>query len=1014
MSEPRLITPLLAGHLMGDPISEHHGVRCCPAIAEESGERFIVKIISIPASQVQVDAMLLTGACHSHEDALAYFKSLADDTVREAELLKDLSRLEGFISYEGWQTEPMDDGIGYDVYLIGSYRRTLERQMRREPLTHLAAVNLGLDLCAALSVCRRKGYLYVDLKPGNIFVTGHNEYRICDLGFIRISSLKYASLPDKYRSAYTAPEITDAYSSLNTTLDIYAAGLILYQVFNNGELPGADGPMVPPAYADYEMAEIIMKACAADPADRWQDPQEMGQALAGYLQRNTVNDTPIIPAAVSEPQDDGQISEETDTAEMVADIVEEILESSVDEAHEVEESPSDIEEDPALVEEEPSACSESPVLEEVSEEAQEEPTPEEVTPESATVEQDDMEQFILEGFRSDETAPSEEIIAELEEAPLSDEVNEMLAQADELIAHKAPDPVVAPEPIEVPMPESIVPEEELEETPEEAPSGESEADNPQPRQPEEVPEEPEEEAAQAQAEPASPGKKRRFYGRLIGILSAVLIALLIGLGIFYYYENYYLQTISNITLDGEENHLTVVLDTQIDNSLLTVICTDTYGNTLYRSVQDNTAVFTDLPAGMAYKISVVIEGTHELVGTTSATYTTPSQTSISNFTAITGDSSGSVILSFSVQGTDNTAWYVKYAAEGASEKTVLCTGHMAMIAGLEVGSVYTFRLVPEAELYVVGETSLEYIPSNIVYAENLSISGYDSGALMVDWDVTEDESAEFWTVRCYNADGFDTTMTVTDTCAAIEGLDPAQSYTVDVKASGMSVSKWISITANSITFKQITFDDSIEGQLTVSWDYEGVAPADGWRLMYTVDGSEKYVVQSDEASCTISPLLPGGHYSFSFQLADDITVFGGTAEYEVSQPDTFSGYGVKASKITFRMCWTPDDADWRWYQLYEEDFTTEFAVGESASFVLHAETSPEDSDDEIATLFVIKNADGVPLSITQGRTRRWSKMWYKDYTELDMPTMPQTPGDYTVDIYFNGEFVTTESFTITE
>jgi hypothetical protein len=78
----------------------------------------------------------------------------------------------------------------------------------------------------------------VDLKPINIFVTGENQFKIADLGFIALSSLKYSSLPDKYRSDYTAPEIQDAFSMLNTTMDVYALGLVLYQVFATAPVVG--------------------------------------------------------------------------------------------------------------------------------------------------------------------------------------------------------------------------------------------------------------------------------------------------------------------------------------------------------------------------------------------------------------------------------------------------------------------------------------------------------------------------------------------------------------------------------------------------------------------------------------------------------------------------------------------------------------------------------------------------------------------------------------------------------
>ena len=51
MSEQKLVSPLLDGFVMGDPMSNHDGVCCCPAMRENSEEKYIVKIVSVPASQ---------------------------------------------------------------------------------------------------------------------------------------------------------------------------------------------------------------------------------------------------------------------------------------------------------------------------------------------------------------------------------------------------------------------------------------------------------------------------------------------------------------------------------------------------------------------------------------------------------------------------------------------------------------------------------------------------------------------------------------------------------------------------------------------------------------------------------------------------------------------------------------------------------------------------------------------------------------------------------------------------
>ena len=125
MSETTHVSPLLDGFALGNPIREHKGIRCHPAIKENSDKKYIVKVISIPASQVQMDALLLAGAYKDPSDAMDYFRGQAEDVMKEAALLKNLSKLEGFLSYEGWQMEPITrHRLGYEVYLLGSYKRS--------------------------------------------------------------------------------------------------------------------------------------------------------------------------------------------------------------------------------------------------------------------------------------------------------------------------------------------------------------------------------------------------------------------------------------------------------------------------------------------------------------------------------------------------------------------------------------------------------------------------------------------------------------------------------------------------------------------------------------------------------------------------------------------------------------------------------------------------------------------------------------------------------------------------
>ncbi len=990
MSEPRPISPLLDGYRMGDPISEHDGVRCCPAMQEDSDNKYIVKILSVPATQDKLEALLLAGAFGDRVSALAYFLELSQGIIEEAALLQRLSRLEGFVSYDSWQSVPMEDGAtGFDVYLVGAYRSTLERFLRRNPMTHLGAVNLGLDLCSALVVSRRSGYLYADLKPGNICICDDREYRICDLGFVPLSSLAYTSLPDKYISAYTPPEITDAYSSLNATMDTYAVGLILYQVYNNGVLPfqgraGSD-PLPPPPYADYEMAQIILKACDPDPEKRWQDPLEMGQALVSYLQRNSVNDDPIIPppaqlepepSVAEEPLSEEPAQDEEDglsTSQVIAEAEQALAAVGV-----APEPPAAEEADEPPVDSAPAEPSEEEAEADTSEDA----------PETEPEEQPDS--------LGEDAAVLQQTLG------VSEEVSRILAQADDLIAHETPDPVVAPEAIDIPMPEPILPEEPEASEEAEAPEAAEEA------KPAEDAEEPEPPA------PRSLRHKRpkKSHKGLITLLICLVLVAALGVGGFLYYNHIYLQPIANISLDGTEDRLTVSLDTAIEDGLLSVVCTDTYGTTARQPVQNGKASFTGLQPSRTYKISVQISGFHRLTGAVSSTYVTPDQTTVSNLLAVTGTDDNSVILSFTVQGTDANEWTAFYSAEGEAEQSVNFTGHMVVINGLTVGKRYTFRLEPAAELYLVGENTVEFHVTGILRAENLRLEGFHGGALTAVWDVPEGAQITSWTAHCYNDTGYDQTLTVTEPKAVFEELDSAGAYTVEITAANMSVGVREYVSAGSVTIQSVDLDSSDPNRLGVRWTYEGTAPAGGWLLLYTIDGStEQQVVQCPAESGTIAPILPGSRYDITVLPANGSTVFGGTSTYTAPEAAAFSGYLLTAADISMQMCRTPAKQDWLLADVPAKDFTTAFAVGEKASFAVRLNHEYNTSSDEIVTLFVFRDSNGQLVSAsTQSQT--WTSMWYRGFGRLNLPTLPATPGAYTVEIYFNAAHVYTQSFTV--
>lgn len=1019
MSDPKLISPLLDGFAMGEPISEHDGVRCCPAIDESTGEKYIVKIISIPASQVKLEALLLSGAYPDQEAAVKYFKDLADGVVEEAKTLKQLSQMEGFLPYVNWQIRPMDDEKGYDIYLLGTYKHSLRRTFRMEPMTHLRAVNLGLDLCAALAVCRRAGYLFVDLKPENVFLNAQNEFRISDLGFVRLNSLKYASLPERYRSAYTAPEITDAFSSLNETLDIYAVGLILYQAYNNGVLPFEGSPdpnqaLPPPEYADYEMADIILKACSPKPEDRWQDPMQLGQALVTYMQRNGANDTPIVPMASISPEplkqeppepEEAKPPEESETPQEPSEASEEEPKTVSDTESEEEDASEETEseEKDAVTQVEETTAEETDDHDEPEGAIESEP---EAEPENDAG--DDLENLsFLNDMEETDTNPDDISYQEV-----TDEVSEILNQVDDIVAHPVPDPVVAPEPIDVPMPEPILPD-----SPEEEPKENTEeAEDPKESESVDLPEEQSEntynEANETDLD--EPRKKRKFHSLVAILITLIVLVIAFTLG-YLFYKNYYIQSVEGIRVEGENSSLSVYVDSQANSDLLFVTCADDYGNRYTSYIEDGKAVFENLSPNTHYSIKVQINGFHSLTGSTTAVYNTPPQTNILQFSAVTGSENGSALLSFTAETPGNSeaaTWKITYSAEDEEEQSITCTGTSATLTGLTVGKEYTIRLVPEGTDFVTGNDTITFMAKDLVYAENLRIVSCVDGKLTAKWDENPDVAS--WKVHCHLADGtYVETKSVTENIVVFENIDTTQGYKIEVLADGMSVSERTEIAKDSVTVQNLQADASVPGQVTLTWDAN--SEVDSWTVNYSVEGYDAEMsAVTKENKLVITGAIPGETYAFTVSRESG-NVLCETLTVETPEALPFSrnkgNSPIAAGDITFQMCKTPDIKDWNRHDLKKSDYTTSFAVGENASFVLRMMKVYDVLNDKVTVSFVSRNEEGTVV-MADSAEMVWSEMWKMYYGFFDVPRIPTAAGNYVVTMYIDGGEVLRQAYSV--
>ena len=951
MSEPKLISPMLDGFLMGSPMSDHNGVQCCPAMKEDSDHKYIVKVISVPPSQKQLDALLLAGAYKRPEDAMDYFRALADDVVAEARILESLSKKDGFVGYQGIQVEPLErNEMGYQVYLLCSYRRSLEKHMRTTMLTQLEAVNLALDMCAALSTVRRAGQIYVDLKPTNIFITEDRRFSIGDLGFLSLDSFSYAAMPAKYISRYTPPELRDPMQNLNLTADTYSLGMVLYQVYNDGQLPkNSENPedgFESPVNADYEMAEIILKALSPAPENRYQDPQEMGQAIAGYLQRNSVNETPITPqsSVYSEPED----------------IV-------PPEKRSLEEQLQDLESLP------------EPTLEECMEETAE----------------------------KDETLPTaEDAPAPGEPVRLSEDVSKIVAQANELIIHETPAGIDTPEP---PKRTEQVLEEFVTTEKQKDWSRESDPDY----MPDPLYELRKQEALEHQAKEEKK-KPRKKHTALIVSLS-LLSALVLMLGTFLYIQLVVFKTIDKLTVDGNLNSITVAVEGRVDPSDLTVVCEDAFGNKIRQSLQGSQTTFQNLQADSLYRIHLEIGGMHRLKGQTSTEFTTQARTSITSFNAVVGSENGSVELNFTTEGPEPSEWVLIYGTETEETKKQVFYGHNVIIKNLSVGKIYHFELQSGGDTTIVGDgNTLDFAAVNILLAKNVQVTSGGPDVLSVHWDAPEGAEVPSWNVRCYDGESYDENMDVVHREAHFTGINPNQSYIIEVVAEGMTQTVRATITDNPITVKNFQVDDSDPDQLRFTWEWEGTAPEDGWMVAYSMDdGPVLSNVPCKTAELVLKVVVPDATYHLNIQSATGVSTFEGMRSYDSRRSETFSRFGLDGSTIETKLLkpGTPKD------NIKPEHFRENFRMGTSISLFMHTNQDFKIPQEEVTIQYVWRDEYGNALPrLAAKETVLWNTIWeganYHD-GKLDLPVTPNKGGKFNITIYVDGMKLCSSDVTLT-
>ena len=129
---------------------------------------------------------------------------------------------------------------GARAFMVMDYidGRSLRRAIfdKKRGFTPREALRILAPACAALQFAHAKGYIHCDLKPDNILVSASDQVFLSDFGIARMMDAATSTMVGAGTPAYMAPELVRGQDPTAQT-DIYALGVILYEMLSGGERP---------------------------------------------------------------------------------------------------------------------------------------------------------------------------------------------------------------------------------------------------------------------------------------------------------------------------------------------------------------------------------------------------------------------------------------------------------------------------------------------------------------------------------------------------------------------------------------------------------------------------------------------------------------------------------------------------------------------------------------------------------------------------------------------------------
>lgn len=198
----------------------------------------------------------------------------------------------------------IDGGRHYIVmeYLEGENLR--ERLQRQGAIPLKEAVDITLQVLAALEHAHRMGVVHRDIKPENIHILPDGLVKLTDFGIARIVFEPNITIDGQIfgTPSYMSPEQIEG-GEIDQRTDIFSVGVVLYEMLT-GRKPFTGESIVtitynimhkeptPPPGVPYGIERVLMRAMAKRPIDRYASAREMSEDLKRAMEPGAL----VMPA----------------------------------------------------------------------------------------------------------------------------------------------------------------------------------------------------------------------------------------------------------------------------------------------------------------------------------------------------------------------------------------------------------------------------------------------------------------------------------------------------------------------------------------------------------------------------------------------------------------------------------------------------------------------------------------------------------------------------------------------